>query len=77
VLPVDNTVTIDVPAGAPPASHAAGDTSTGEEGWSLRGEARCVPLEHLDARDIKAVTYSEMTIEETADGWRGRVVLDV
>jgi SHS2 domain-containing protein len=29
------------------------------------------------ARDLKAVTYSEMDISETADGWRAYVVFDV
>jgi SHS2 domain-containing protein len=70
VLPVDNTVTIDAPA-------ADNDAVTSEESWSLRASARGVPLDRVDAREIKAVTYSEMTVAETAEGWRGRVVLDV
>jgi SHS2 domain-containing protein len=72
VLPVDNTVKID-----PPASDPNDADATGADVWSLEGEARGVPLDRVDAREIKAVTYSEMTVEETADGWRGRVVLDV
>lgn len=61
VLPVDNDATVD---------------SRGEE-WSLDGSARGVPLEAVAAREVKAVTYSEMKIEETASGWRAYVVLDV
>jgi SHS2 domain-containing protein len=36
-----------------------------------------VPLAEIVAREVKAVTYSEMAIEETDDGWRAYVVLDV
>jgi SHS2 domain-containing protein len=61
VLPVDNEATVE---------------ETGGE-WHLRGSARGVPLADLDAREVKAVTYSEMAIEETDDGWRAYVVLDV
>lgn len=62
VLPVENEVTIH------------GDEN-GE--WELTGSARGVPLAGLGAREIKAVTYSEMAIEETDDGWRTHVVFDV
>jgi SHS2 domain-containing protein len=74
VLPVDNDVTIEAP---PRAGDSTGDDRPEDGSWSLRGEARGVPLEGLDAREIKAVTYSEMTVEERADGWYGRVVFDV
>lgn len=61
VLPVDNEATVD---------------GRGEE-WILEGSALGVPLEEVVAREVKAVTYSEMRIEETDDGWRAYVVLDV
>ncbi|WP_435318751.1 archease [Haloarchaeobius sp. TZWSO28] len=61
VLPVDNQATIQERAGE----------------WHLDGSARGVPLGDVNARDIKAVTYSDMTVEETDDGWRAYVVLDV
>lgn len=61
VLPVDNEADV-----------------TGEgAAWSLNASARGVPLSEIVAREIKAVTYSEMTIEETDDGWRAYVVFDV
>lgn len=61
VLPVENEVRI---------------SENGDE-WRLSGSARGVPLAGLGAREIKAVTYSEMAIEETDGGWRAYVVFDV
>lgn len=61
VMPVDNQATIE-------------PTDTG---YVLRGSARGVPLELLSAREVKAVTYADMVVEESDDGWRGYVVLDV
>jgi SHS2 domain-containing protein len=31
----------------------------------------------VDARDVKAVTYSEMRLEPSAEGWEAYVVFDV
>ena len=61
VLPVDNRATV---------------TRSGEA-WSIDASARGVPLELIAAREVKAVTYSEMTIEPTDDGWQAYVVFDV
>ena len=61
VLPVDNRATVEL----------SGDR------WRVRASARGVPLSDVDAREIKAVTYSEMVVEEIEDGWHGFVVLDV
>ena len=47
------------------------------DGWWLRASARGVPVEDLRAREVKAVTYSEMAVEETEAGWRVYVVFDV
>ena len=47
------------------------------DGWSLEATARGVPLEAVAAREIKAVTYSEMRLERTDDGWEAYVVFDV
>lgn len=46
-------------------------------GWTLSGSVRGVPLDRVEAREVKAVTYSEMRIEEREDGWYAYVVLDV
>jgi SHS2 domain-containing protein len=50
----------------------------GENGeWVATASARGVPLAGLGAREVKAVTYSEMALGETDDGWRAYVVFDV
>jgi SHS2 domain-containing protein len=61
VLPVDSEATV----------REAGDE------WVVEASARGVPLDRVRAREVKAVTYSEMAIEETDGGWRTYVVLDV
>ncbi|MFB6207448.1 MAG: archease [Haloglomus sp.] len=45
--------------------------------WILRGRFRGVPLDRVRAREVKAVTYSEMRVEQTDDGYEAYVVLDV
>ena len=61
VLPADNEATVE----------HSGDR------WTVTASARGVPLDRLDAREIKAVTYSEMDVAETDDGWSAYVVFDV
>ncbi|MFB6201271.1 MAG: archease [Halorhabdus sp.] len=61
VLPVDNRATV---------------IQSGED-WTVDASARGVPLDAIAAREVKAVTYSEMVLEPTADGWQAYVVLDV
>lgn len=61
VMPVENRVSIN----------------RNGDGYVLTGTARGVPLAELSAREVKAVTYADMVIEQTDDGWRGYVVLDV
>lgn len=43
----------------------------------LEASARGVDLSSVTAREIKAVTYSEMALERTPTGWRAYVVFDV
>lgn len=61
VLPVDNRATVE------------GD---GQE-WTVTASMRGVPLSDVSAREVKAVTYSEMSLEETMEGWQAYVVFDV
>ncbi|WP_247001254.1 archease [Halosolutus gelatinilyticus] len=69
-LPVDNRVeSIDGPA-------ADGDRTDADE-WVLEASARGVPLAAVDAREVKAVTYSEMRLERVDGGWEAYVVFDV
>lgn len=65
----------DVRAVLPVANEAAVTETDGE--WTVEASARGVPLAAVDAREVKAVTYSEMALSETADGWRAYVVFDV
>ncbi|WP_247728871.1 archease [Halovivax limisalsi] len=67
VLPVDHAVEIDRP----------GETGDADPTWSLEGAARGVPLESIAAREVKAVTYADMRLEPTDDGWIAYVVFDV
>lgn len=61
VLPVDNDGTVE---------------RDGEQ-WQFVGSYRGVPLSAVTARDLKAVTYSEMEVRETEGGWFAYVVFDV
>lgn len=58
-----------------PVDNEARIESGGE--WHVEASARGVPLDAIEAREVKAVTYSEMRIEEREDGWEAYVVLDV
>ena len=89
VLPVRNSVRIDPPADERSAdeTHWSGsrgqnrertaDGDTVEPAWRLDATAQAVPLAAVDAREIKAVTYSEMEITQTDTGWDAYVVFDV
>lgn len=61
VLPVDNEATVSERDGR----------------WVVEASARGVPLDSITAREIKAVTYSQMELEEIESGWRAYVVFDV
>ncbi|ELY79838.1 archease [Natrinema pallidum] len=72
-LPVDHRVdSIETPSAA----------SGGADEWQLAASARGVPLSEIDAREVKAVTYSEMRLERVGTdgddgGWEAYVVFDV
>ncbi|CCQ34610.1 Archease domain containing protein [Halorhabdus tiamatea SARL4B] len=61
VLPVDNRAAVS----------SSGDV------WTVEATAQGVPLQTITAREVKAVTYSEMVLEPTEEGWHAYVVLDV
>lgn len=61
VLPVDNCAVVE----------------SEDEHYTIAASARGVPFAEVAARDLKAVTYSEMAIEPIEDGWRAYVVFDV
>ncbi len=47
-----------------------------EDGRRLTGSVREAPLRHI-AKPIKAVTYSELSVEHDADGYSATIVFDV
>jgi SHS2 domain-containing protein len=61
VLPVGNEVTV----------------AGGDDLWRCEASARGVPLSSVTAREVKAVTYSEMDLSETDEGWHAYVVFDM
>jgi SHS2 domain-containing protein len=61
VLPVENRATI----------------RRENDEWHCKASARGVPLSAVAAREVKAVTYSEMRIERDGEGWKAYVVFDV
>ncbi|RDZ63336.1 protein archease [Haloferax sp. Atlit-12N] len=62
--------------GVLPAAHEATVRREDDE-WVVEASARGVPFADVDARDVKAVTYSEMRLAETDAGWEAYVVFDV
>ncbi|MFC6718840.1 archease [Natrialbaceae archaeon GCM10025810] len=56
---------------------ADGKGAGGDASWTLEASARGVPLAEIDARDVKAVTYSEMRLEAVDGKWEAYVVFDV
>ena len=84
VLPVDNESRvrrIDAGGSTPGTAAAPGSDADaavdGDAAWAVDASARGVPLTSVDAREVKAVTYSEMRLEPTSDGWEAYVVFDV
>jgi SHS2 domain-containing protein len=61
VLPVDNEATV----------------REVDDEWRVEASARGVPLDAVTAREVKAVTYSQMRLERTGDAWEAYVVFDV
>ena len=62
--------------GVLPADNEASVRRDGTD-WVCEASARGVPLDAVVAREVKAVTYSEMDLTETDDGWHAYVVFDV
>ena len=51
--------------------------SNDEAVWTVEATARGVPLDAVAAREIKAVTYSEMVLDRRDGEWYAYVVFDV
>ena len=72
VLPADHRCTV---VESDEGDDASGTADSDE--WRLTASARGVPLDAVAAREIKAVTYSEMALERRGDEWYAYVVFDV
>jgi len=78
VLPVDHDCRVVSPAGTASTEDAdddEGDATDPE--WTVEATARGIPLADVVAREVKAVTYSQMVLERRDGGWYAYVVLDV
>jgi SHS2 domain-containing protein len=76
VLPADHRCTVHGPSGDADGNGTdAGSEADGA--WRVAASARGVPLDAVAAREVKAVTYSEMALERRGDGWYAYVVFDV
>ncbi len=62
--------------GVLPADHDA-TVSQEDDTWRVHATARGVPFSDIEGREIKAVTYSDMELTQTPDGWTAYVVFDV
>jgi SHS2 domain-containing protein len=78
VLPVRNRASIRGPGGDDRGDGSdAADRGSEDAPWRLDATAHGLPLATVDAREIKAVTYSEMRVEPVDEGWTAYVVFDV
>ncbi|WP_050032796.1 archease [Halorubrum halophilum] len=72
VLPAGHRCAIAGPDGADDSGSSDDDAT-----WTAEASARGVSLDAVAAREIKAVTYSEMALERRDDEWYAYVVFDV
>ena len=84
VLPADHRCVVAEPGAAVDGALGGGDglfagadASSDRDRWRVAATARGVPLDGVSAREIKAVTYSEMRLERRDDAWYAYVVFDV
>ena len=73
---VEGAVEVDEAVGEDEdADDDEGDATDPE--WTVEATARGIPLADVVAREVKAVTYSQMVLERRDGGWYAYVVLDV
>ncbi|MFC7325270.1 archease [Halorubrum rutilum] len=76
VLPADHRCAVSGPDDEGSESDDPNDPDD-TDAWTVEASARGVPLGDVAAREIKAVTYSEMALDRRDDGWYAYVVFDV
>ena len=74
VLPADHRCAVSGPDDPTVDGNGGADDS---EAWTVEATARGIPLGDVAAREIKAVTYSEMALDRRDDGWYAYIVFDV
>ena len=74
VLPADHQCVVSNPLDD---NDDSATEESAESDWIVEATARGVPLDDVAAREIKAVTYSEMAVERRDGEWYAYVVLDV
>jgi len=77
VLPADHWCDVSNTIDDDGDSDGTNDGTASESTWTVEATARGVPLGDVAAREIKAVTYSQMTVEQRGGEWYAYVVLDV
>lgn len=77
VLPAGHRCAVSGPGESADDPDAANADTGDPDAWTVDATARGVPLDDVAAREIKAVTYSEMTLDRRDDGWYAYVVFDV
>ena len=54
------------------------DVTVRDDGLSARiGGEPFDPARHALLREVKAITYHDLIVEETADGWLAEVIVDI
>ena len=54
------------------------DVSVTDDGLSATAWGEPLdPARHELAREVKAITYHELRVEQTADGWLAEVIVDI
>ena len=52
--------------------------NVGEAGLEARARGETAdPVRHRLAHEVKAITYHQLTVEPTSDGWRAEVIVDI
>jgi SHS2 domain-containing protein len=73
----DTTANPDAATDADTTANPDTTTAGGGPTWTVEASARAVPLADVAAREVKAVTYSEMALERRGADWYAYVVFDV
>jgi SHS2 domain-containing protein len=77
VLPAAHDATVTAEAHGTPVDPSVDGQYDEGTVYRVSASYRAVPLSVVTAREVKAVTYSEMRVDRTPVGWEAYVVFDV